>query len=127
MVSFFLVSRLTIVSLDYFAHCVSPVGHQQDIYGVSYKSIVHNFYIVATCCVCLCLYSRFTLIVDNTDPLLESRDFTDQQMVSDIIGRHTSMYHQCKETDTLISSSDFEQVRTVCVCESKVILTSQVH
>ena len=56
--------------------------------------------------------SRFTLIVDNTDSLLESRDFTDRQMVADIIGHHTEKHHQHNINDILLSSSDFEQVRT---------------
>ena len=63
------------------------------------------------CCVCLhCIHSRFTLIVDNTVSLLESRDYVDQQMVAEIIGGHTSGDHQRNNSDPLLSHSDFEQV-----------------
>ena len=57
-----------------------------------------------------CTYSRFTLIVDNTVSLLESREYVDQQMVAEIIGGHTSGHHQQSNNDTLLSHSDFEQV-----------------
>ena len=87
-------------------HYVPCVGHWQNIYRVSYKTIVHIVY------VCPVVYSRFTLIIDNTDSLLESRDFVDQQMVADIIGHHTGKHHQHSIIDIPLSSSDFEQVRT---------------
>ena len=61
-----------------------------------------------------CTYSRFTLIVDNTVSLLESREYVDQQMVAEIIGGHTSGHHQQSNNDTLLSHSDFEQVFYIC-------------
>ena len=86
-----------------YSMCRTLARHlQSELYN--YVHAIHVMYISFAC-------SRFTLIVDNTDPLLESRDFLDQQMVSDIVGRHT-VKHQYSITDILLSSSDFEQVRT---------------
>lgn len=100
----------TIVESIFFVRYVPCVGYWQDIYRVSYKIIVHVHAIHVMSISFAYTYSRFTLIVDNTDPLLESRDFLDRQMISDIIGRHT-VKHQHNITDVMLSSSDFEQVR----------------
>lgn len=62
------------------------------------------------------MYSRFTLTVDNTDSLSESRDYVDQQMVAEIIGGHTSGHHLYNNSDTLLSHSDFEQVASYVLC-----------